>query len=122
MMPINHYFGRIDLQEAYDLFGLVEVDYDETYPHQTAKLDAWMREWSPYITGAPLAIQEGNNIRIILDKHSSLLCITHAQRQIVVTATTVLLNLTRPYVSLRDQTSLNHILKNIFSTFILVSQ
>lgn len=117
-MTMKH-FGRIDLQEAYQLFGLVEVDYDETYPHNTAKLQAWITKWSPYITQSPIAIQEGKNIAILLNQHHKLLCYTLAQREIVVTAMVVLINLVRPYVSYHDYTSLDNILKNIFPHAIL---
>lgn len=121
MMKKLPHFGRVDLQEAYLLFGLVNVDFDETYPHNTVKLQAWIYKWEPCITRV-FAVKEGMQIRVTLDDEHEILCVVKTQREIIVEATVVLLNLFRSQTTLTDHASLRHILSNIFSHFVLVDQ
>lgn len=120
-MIVKRHFSRIHLQEAYLLFGLVKVDFDETYPHQTAKLQAWIDDWKNECHLPDIAKKEGKAIRVITHEGSHLFKID-TPRDIVIEATVVLINLVRPYVDKNNRDSFDNIIKNIFKHEVILSE
>lgn len=109
-MALRH-FGRIDIMEAYSMLGLVEVDFDETYPHHTAAMEKWMSDNEDITLEPALAIanEKDSTLTVILESGSYVYNIV-TKRPDTIKAMAQLINITRPSTLVL----VDHMIRNVY--------
>lgn len=108
----NKHFGLIDLQEAYQLIGLVKVDFDNTYPHQVDTMWAFFDKFIDHPKSNVARVTGARTLTVTLpDVKEVREYRFHSSRVECVTALAILINL-----SLETTVDgIEYVIKNIFS-------